>query len=270
MPRWITAAIAGLVLGSLAAMGLRAVTDDAAVADSSATTAPPTATTTTAPSLWVDPDEARIGPSVVLATDLRSENGQLVLGFDVIALTPTAGLDVGGPGTGQFATTFDAVGAVPAEWTITTPQGPVSARAFGPGDRTVRFTTDATTASNATIDSYWAVAPLLVPLELAPNDASWHDIAPGLRMRLVSVIEQTGSFLVIVEATGDTPSFGGIGLEGVGREWISSSRSMLGTIRWTLDYRGDRLPDPMQLIVRGSTWVEIEAGVDVGLERVTS
>ena len=118
------------------------------------------------------------------------------------------------------------------------------------------------------IESYWVPVPLEIPLDLSPSDAAWHEPVPGTRIRILQIVEQSGSFLVILEGGGDAPTLGGIGVEGVGRAWASSSRSMVGSPRWTLDYRGESLPDPMRMMVRGTAWVEIETDVTVGLERV--
>ena len=72
---------------------------------------------------------------------------------------------------------------------------------------------------------------------------------------------------MIVEGGGDTPTFQSVMVEGVGRSWVSSSRGMLGTVRWTLDYEGEQLPDPMILMVRGTGWMEVETATEVGLDR---
>jgi len=54
-------------------------------------------------------------------------------------------------------------------------------------------------------------------------------------------------------------------IDGLGREWVRSSRSMLGSHRWTLDYRGADLPDPLPLVARGIQWLEIDSALEFGL-----
>jgi hypothetical protein len=256
--RTLSAIGAGLAVGILGTAAALAVTADDSP-DVSTTQAVATTTTTSQPSAWVDPEEARIGPSVVVADRLRREGSQLVLEYDVIGLTPVSGVDA------HFETT-----SIPAAWVIETADAEVAARALSPGHNSVRFTTDAAPSevTGAHIESYWVPAPLEIPLEVSPSDASWHEIVPGLRIRILQIVEQSGSFLVILEGGGEAPTFQGIGVEGIGRDWASSSRSMLGTVRWTLDYRGEALPDPMRMMVRGTSWVEIDTDVSVGLERV--
>ena len=256
--RTLNAIGAGLAIGILGAAGVLVVTSDDPQA---ATTTQAVATATTVPeaSVWVDPDEARIGPSVVVADRLRREGSQLVLDYDIVALTPTAGVEPH----------FDTLSS-PASWLLETSDSEIAGRSLGPGSTSVRFTTasEPTEITGASIESYWVPVPLEMPLNLSPSDAAWHEVVPGTRVRILQIVEQSGSFLVILEGSGDAPTFRAIGIEGVGRAWASSSRSMVGSPRWTLDYRGDALPDPMQLMVRGTSWVEIEADVTVGLDRV--
>lgn len=255
--RTLNAVAAGLAVGVLGTAAVLAVTADEPATAS--TTAVAATTTTTRPSAWVDPEEGRIGPSAVVANRLRRETGQLVLEYDVIGLTPASGVEP------HFETA-----STPAAWVLVTADAEIPSRALSPGQTSVRFTTDAepTEVAGARIESYWVPVPLEVPLVVSPSDASWHEIVPGLRIRILQIVEQSGSFLVILEGGGDAPTFQSIGVEGIGRDWASSSRSMLGSVRWTLDYRGEALPDPMRMMVRGTSWVEIETDVPVGLERV--
>ncbi|MDX1690445.1 MAG: hypothetical protein R3290_05430 [Acidimicrobiia bacterium] len=260
MSRSLIAAFAGLVVGlvgSIAVVG--AVTDDALPASTStATTAPTSTTTTTAP--LVPAGEARIGPSTVTATELRSDAGILALEYEVTPLTP------GGADRGEHG-----VVAAPARWTLETIDGALTAEPFGPFERTVRFATDTEPADvlEARIDAYWVATPLDHEIVVERSDASWIEVVPDVRVRLLQIVEQGSGFLVIIEGSGDAPSFSSMAVEGDGREWISSSRSMLGSTRWTLDYRGEELPDPLVLTVRGITWLELPADVPVSLATVT-
>ncbi len=259
--RHFIAGFLGAAAGALAIIGVSVVLSDDGppVAGTTVTTVAESTTTTTTLPVWVADGEARIGPSVVVPTTLSRAGSDLILSYEVVSITPL------GDHEGE-----DHPASSPASWTITTSDGTLSTRALSPFDGSVRFNTSAGAGDveSARIDSYWVAAPLDTELVAGRDDASWHEIVPGLRLRVLQVIEQADNFLVIVEGGGEAPTFQQIAVEGSGRAWVSSSRSMLGTNRWTLDFRGEVLPDPLELTVRGLTWIELPAELPVALDGV--
>jgi hypothetical protein len=81
-------------------------------------------------------------------------------------------------------------------------------------------------------------------------------------------MEQAENYLVIVELESDGILTEDLSVAGEGTEWQSSSYSQIGGRRWTLDFRGEMLPDPVRLVVRGVAWIEVAGGGPVDLEGV--
>jgi hypothetical protein len=216
-------------------------------------------TTTTAP-VWATPLEARIGPSVVFPTALEAADGEVQVGYDVRNALATAGDEPA------------SAAAAPARWTLIGPDFEVTEEVVAPTSRAVRFPVppgfrpDATTVLR--LDAYWVAAGVEFPLTIERSSAAWYPIGPGLQARLVDALVQPDNAIVIVEVDGPQALTESMTITGYGREWVSSSRSMLGSHRWTLDYRGADLPDPLPLVVRGVQWFEVDATVTFDLEAI--
>jgi hypothetical protein len=217
-------------------------------------------TTTTSAPVWVTPLEARIGPSVVFPTTLEVADGEVLVGYDVRNALATAGDEP------------PSAAAAPARWTLIGPDFEVSEEVVAPSSRAVRFPVppgfrpDATTLLR--LDAYWVAAGVEFPLTIERSSAAWYPIGQGLRARLVDALEQADNAIVIVEVDGPQALTETMTIDGYGREWVSSSRSMVGSHRWTLDYRGADLPDPLPLVVRGVQWFEVDAAVTFDLEPI--
>ena len=222
------------------------------------------ATTTTT---WVSPHELRLGPVVVVATRLQMEGERVLFTYEVTPLTPP-------PGDAATEGSPEAVfPAAPASFTLTYPGGTASARALGPGQRSGRFEVPAGVTLDQvqaiSIDSHWVAVPLDYTIDLSPSTRAWVPASPGLRARILRVTEQAESLLVVVEVEGDAVLASDIAIAGEGREWWSSIYSEMDGPHWTLDFRGEALPDPISLTVRGVGWVEMPGGGPVSLEGLT-
>jgi len=256
-PRLALLAAAGLIAGAAAGF---LVFPGAAVpaADGSTTTA---ATTTTAPP-WIGRHETRIGPTVLVPRGLDMEGDRLLLTYDLYPITPLA--ETGGESSESMA------GAVPASFTLTYPGGIVSYRVLGPTQRAARFEVPPGVSPDRveaiSIDSYWLSVPGGYTIELSPSSGAWVSAAPGVRARILQVLEQANNYLVVVELEADAILTQHLAIAGEGRDWQSSSYSQIGGQRWTLDFRGETLPDPLRLTVRGVAWIEVPGGgpVDLG------
>ena len=255
-------AAAGLAAGTAAAFflmpggGSAAGTPSTTIAATTTTTAPP----------WVNRRETRLGPAVVLATGLQMEGSRVLFTYEVVPITPLPAADSPDPVLEEVSPT------APASFTLTYPGGTTTARVLGPGQRAGRFevpsgiTLDQVEAIS--IDSYWVAIPAGYTIELSTSSGAWVPVAPGVRARILQVVEQAENTLVIVEMEGTSGLAGDLAIGGEGREWQSSSSSLSGGLRWTLDFRGETLPDPVRLVVRGVGWIEVAGGGPVDLEGV--
>jgi hypothetical protein len=248
---------AGVVIGVVAIGVLWAATRR----PPAAVEAGPVVPTTSSP-VWVTPLEARIGPSVVFPTALEVSDGTLALSYDVRDVLTADDAAPGTPGPGAAA--------APARWTLIGTDFEITVDVIAPSNRGVRFpvpagfTPDATTAVR--LDAYWLAAAVEFPFSIDRSSAAWYPIGPGLQARLVEAIEQADNAIVIIEVDGSQALTDQMTIDGRGREWVSSSRSMLGSHRWTLDYRGEELPDPLPLVVQGVQWFEVETSARFDLE----
>ena len=253
---------AGLAAGAAAGFFLL---PGAAAPAATTTTAVAADTTTTAPP-WASRRETRLGPIVVVATGLQMEGDRVLLTYEISPITPLA--TAGGPDEPIIS----LAPAAPASFTLTYPGGTASARVLGPGQRAGRFEVPSgvTTAEvqAVTIDSYWVAIPAGYTVELSPSTGAWVPAAPGVQARILQVVEQAENRLVIVEMQGDASLAGDLAIAGEGRDWQASSYSQIGGLRWTLDFRGATLPDPVRLVVRGLGWVEVAGGGPLDLEGV--
>lgn len=255
-------AAAGLAAGAAAAFFL--LPGDASPAVTTSTTAAAAETTTTAPP-WVSSHETRIGPTVVVANGLQMEGSRVLFTYDLYAIGPMADF-ISLEGADLIA------GAVPASFTLTYPGGTVSARAQSPAGRAGRFEVPAgftlDQVQAISVDSYWVAVPTGYAIDLSPSSGAWVPAAPGVRARILQVVEQAENRLVIVELESEAGLAGDLAVAGEGRDWQSSSYSQIGGQRWTLDFRGETLPDPVRLAIRGVAWIEVAGGGPVDLEGV--
>ena len=258
---FVIALLAGLVAGTVAGgFAWSAIAGDGGAVVPAATTAPVTTgtTTTTAPA-WITARETRLGPAAFLPVELQREGRFLVLSFEMANLAPLGGYELELVGNGALA--------APASFTIRWPGGAVSERVVAPSNRAVRFPVPDDFAlaeiQEITIDSYWLAAPMRLPIALPRAGGAWEPIGPGLGARIYQIVEQAENHLVIVELDGPGALMANMAITGAEREWASSSSSMLGSPRWTLDYRGTELPDPVPLMVVGFQWIELAADVPV-------
>jgi hypothetical protein len=250
----------GVVAGAAAALVLTAGGTDASPAGPEAT-APET--TTTRP-VWASPTELRIGPAVVVPTSLEVDGGEAVLGYEVRTVAPAP------DDMAEFLR--DRPPAAPSRWTLIGPGFEAVEEVVAPSNHAVRFDVppgfepDADTTIR--LDEYYLAAPVSFEFDVDRTSAAWYDIGPGLQARVLQTLEQAENSIVIVEVEGPQALTDWMTIDGVGREWVSSSVSMLGSHRWTLDFRGDELPDPLPLIARGVQWFRIATGQSVDVEPI--
>lgn len=215
------------------------------------TTGQPSPTTTAAD--WSSEREVRIGPSVIVPLTIEDDgSGHIAFSYEVTPVTPQGGEPA-----------LDVIPSTPIAFTLITRDGiEIAATARGPGARTITFDVpDDVTAADAEsvrVDSYLVGTPVRFPVDLPTEGAAWHAAGPGVRVRLVRILEQSQNDLVVVELDSPDNAASHLSVDGVGRDWAAASGSMIGSSNWTLDHRGDELPDPMPLVVRGVIFVPID------------
>jgi hypothetical protein len=214
--------------------------------------------TTTTQARWESDREVRIGPALVVPTSLESDDpGSITFTYEVIPLVPL-GDEIAG----------DPLPATPTSFTLITADGTESgATARGPGARAVTFRVpDGVGAGDAVsvrVDRYLVGTPVRLPVDVPLEGAAWHPAGPGVRVRLVRILEQSENDLVIVELESPGDAATRLSVDGIGRDWVSASGSMLGSSNWTLDHRGEALPDPLPLEVRGIVYVPVDADLEM-------
>jgi hypothetical protein len=252
-------AAAGLAAGAAAAFFLLPAGAKSAAVTS---TTEASATATTSAPVWVNDHETRLGSTVVVATGLQMEGRRILFTYDLYPIAPLETLATLEELPELFA------GTVPASFTLIYPGGTTTARPLGPGQRAGPAGVTTAEVEAITIDSYWVPVPGGYTVGLSPSSGAWVAAAPGVRARIVQVVEQAENRLVIVELEGEAIIANDLAIAGEGRDWQSSSYSQIGGLRWTLDFRGEVLPDPVVLTVRGVGWIEVPGGGPVDLEGV--
>jgi hypothetical protein len=224
-----------------------------------ATTTPTTAAATTTTPTWLNAHETRIGSTLVVASGLQMEGDRILFTYDLTGIGPRQAVASADPPLEYVAA------AAPASFTLVYPGGTSAARALGPGQHAGRFEVPPGVTPEQvqaiSIDSYWVPVP-------AGYSIDWVPAAPGVRARILQVMEQAENYLVIVELESDGILTENLSVAGEGRDWQSSSYSQIGGQRWTLDFRGETLTDPVRLVVRGIAWIEVAGGGPVDLEGV--
>jgi hypothetical protein len=220
--------------------------------------------TTTAAPVWVSDHETRLGPAAVFPLSLEMEGDDLVLVYDVLPLTVRP----------QDADMVNDGGlAAPAHFTLTWEGGEIGAAVVAPSNRAARFPVPAgfglADIGSIRVDRYWVAAAADWGVPYDPSGEEWSQIAPGVEARISAVLDQPNNFVVKVEYRGEAVATN-LFVTGEEREWARLSGSMIGQPVWTLDYRGDELPDPLVLNTVGVVWVEVGGGGEVDISGVTS
>lgn len=249
-------AIAGVALGAgaMAAIGVFADDEEPVVATTSTTVAAAT-------EIWISEHETRLGPAALVPTSLEVEDGGLVFRYDMTAVTP-GGLAEGTVNNGGLS--------APWRFTMAWDGGEVTAEVQAPNYRSVRFTVPegftVESVRSITVDAYWVAAPSRIPAVFDPSGDAWTELAPGVVARITTILDQPRNVIVKVEYGGEPGRAHDFFVAGDEREWARISNSMIGQSVWTLDFRGDSLPDPLVLNAIGVVWVEVEGGgpVDLG------
>lgn len=254
------AGLAGFVLGATAVAGAFTLVDDEAGVGEVSTIV--TSTSTTLAPTWISDQETRLGPSVLLPLSLDVEGGDLVLLYDMLPV-------VARPADAEMVN--DGGLSAPSAFTLTWAGGEIRAEVVTPGNRAARFPLPAgfrlEDVEAIRVDAYWVALPAGMAAEFDPSGEVWSDIAPGVQARISNLLDQPDNFVVKVEYRGEAVA-GSLSVVGEERDWARLSGSMIGLPVWTLDFRGDRLPDPLVLETVGVAWLEVEGGGPVRLSGV--
>ncbi len=258
---FVVAAIVGVFVSGRADVDLATTT----------TTSPETTTTAEPRPQFVGDGETVVGPVVIVAGEPFVDSTQLVIGFDVVSLAPTAdAADV----VQQLG--FGNVVVVPPEelntayldnWLLTTTSDDqIQGRVANPSARAARFDVgegfDPDSIATIAIESYTVLSPVSSAVELAAGSES-APVAPGVTARLLAVTEQANT-IVQIELTSDRGfNLDNLRVTGSGAGWVSAVREAEGRPRWNLTYASPTAPSPIALKVEGAVWVAVDADVEV-------
>ncbi len=236
------------------------------------TTSPPAITTTSTPrAVFFGEGETVVGPVAIIAAEPFIDGTQLVVGFDIATLAPTAdSADVElqlGFGSTQVVPPEELITVFLDEWLLTAATGGVPGGAANPGARSARFEVgdsfDVSSIDQITITSYAIFTPISATFELTGGESE--PIAPGLTARLVAVTEQTNTIVQVELISQNGLSLDGLRVTGSGPGWLAAVREAEGRPRWNLTYDATTAPDQLHLHVEGSAWIAVETAVDVAL-----
>ena len=254
----VVAAVASFAVGLGGAWIGRAAT--AGTEDTASTT------TTTLP-VWVRGTEIVVGPVAVIPEQVAVTGSDVAVQFTTHPIGPTE--------------PDPPVGVVPASWTLLTTRGEVGSEGAS-NLGSVRFVlpvgTSAADITGLRLDTYWIASVLQTQITLSPDDTAPHEIAPGVTVALVTVQAQGTGALVVAEtatrtigsvATASTNGLGAdLAITGVGPGWGNTSSNFGNRSRWTLNYYGDAIPDPITLQITGVFWLPLTSGAITPLEGV--
>jgi hypothetical protein len=256
---YVAAGVIGFLLGGACGVGVVLLHDDDRPAESSTTVS---STSTTAPDTWVSEFETRLGPAALFPISLEVEGTELVVVYDMLPLTPRQP---------EAELVNDGGLAAPSRFTMAWAGGEVTTRVVAPSNRAARFEVaegfGVADIESIRVDGYWVAAPIDLGVAYDPTGAEWSRIAPGVEARISTVLDQPDNYIVKVEYRGEALATD-LFVVGDDREWARLSGSMIGRPVWTLDYRGEQLPDPFVLNTVGVVWVEVEGGGPVDISGV--
>lgn len=229
---------ATLVAFTVALVIALVATADEPTATTAATVPPPVA-------FWSSAEEVVLGPVVVTVESVSLDGSVAEIGY---AITPIA------PGS-------DTPALFPDRWTLITRSGEITV-AGDPQLRRIQVGLPAGTERDdlvaLRIDRAWLVSPFELGWDVAQDDASIHEVLPGLSATVLRVQPQANGAVVIAEVSWDEgPTSGGVAIDGRGPGWTSASSNFGNSRRWTMTFVGDPVPDPLPLRVRGVFWTPI-------------
>ncbi len=242
--------------------------------DDTVTTQPSVTPTTAQPrEVFASQLETVVGPAVVVAAEPYLSGSELVVGFDLINLAPTA----------DSATVVRQLGfgnsieVQPGEldilflddWWMEAGDERIPGTTANPAARTARFEVgaefDVSTLGEIGIDSFALLAPLSADVHLGPGNET-AVVAPGLTARLLAVTEQAKTIVQIEMISTRNFNLDNLRVTGIGPGWLSSVREAEGRPRWNLTHESADAPDPIEIRVEGAGWLVVQQSHPVVIE----
>ena len=271
-PRLVIGFVAGTAFGAACAgLGLwlgSSDDDEPAATTLAASTPPEPAGQDHQP--WVRAGEALLGPTALLPTSLRVEEGDVVLDYDLVDIAP--------PTLGRFGDPDELPVAAPETWTLLTTSGDLTGATSSVRARTARFPVPDGfdgTVTGARVDTWRTRMPLTHMIEISHDDLDEHVLDDGTVVALRIILEQSNSTLVQMRVHAPSDTFSAAAgsftaafaaqpqLSGVGPGWTNIGQIESGV---QLTYVGESLPDPFLVQVRTRDWVSVPRPIDVSLE----
>ena len=92
------------------------------------------------------------------------------------------------------------------------------------------------------------------------------EIAPGVSVSLIQIVDQGEQTIVQVEIVAEDPfNRENLTVEGVGSVWASAVREAEGRPRYNLRLALDETPENLVLRVRGMVWLAVGGPIEVAL-----
>ncbi len=235
--------------------------------DSAVTTTVPAAaetSTTLERRVWVDAAETVVGPAVMIPEGLSREGSEVVFRYDLATLAPLADVEPAwefvSPQSGFVpADPADLDPIYPVRWSLVTAGGDIAGAASSPSARGARFEVgedfQLDSIEAVRIDEYRIPVPIDVEFELSAG-APRVEVAPGVVVSLISVVDQGEQVIVQVEVVSDDAlNRESLTIGGVGPEWRSAVREAEGRPRFNLRLGGEDRSGPLLLRARGFVWL---------------
>ena len=254
----------GLLIGVGGIVGVEALVGDS---DSAVTTTLPAAaeiTTTLARRVWLESSETVVGPAAMVPEGLSREGSEVVFRYDLKTLAPLADVEPAwelvSPQSGFVpADPADLDPVYPVRWSLVTAGGDIAGETSSPSARAARFEVgegfQLDSIEAVRIDEYRFPVPIDVEFELSEG-APRVEVAPGVIVSLISVVDQGEQAIVQVEVVSeDGLNRESITIGGVGPEWRSAVREAEGRPRYNLRLGGADRSGPLLLRARGFVWL---------------
>ncbi len=255
-PKMIAGAIAGIVLTSFGLIWLIPDQSPAvgASGESAASVLDPT-TPTTLP--WIAAGEVQFESTVLIPIDIFTDDGAVVLDYDLTTLAPSGGIQVsvdGGP----------LVDALPERWALNTVSGGATVDTTDPSASSVRFDVRPGLQTEHIADIRligWRVAVPTqerVTLNLTTGESA--DFAGGTGVTVATILDQSNSTIVQTDVDLPHDRWSRIEIDAVDPGWRKSGR-LEGGLQFIWD--GTDAPSVLVLEQSSPTWVPVEGDLVV-------